>query len=92
MSATSFFDSSAFIIPDTNFSDEPLFAQRMEGRRGQDAAEEFKVLKRGWCLGDEQFRQQLLEEVSTRPGPSHFGEAVQEAVEVQADRLIPQQV
>ena len=30
----------------------------------------------------------MLEQVSTRPGPSHFGEAVQEAVEVQADRLI----
>jgi hypothetical protein len=30
----------------------------------------------------------LLEQVSTRPGPSHFGEAVQEAEVVQAERWV----
>ncbi|MEO8428391.1 MAG: hypothetical protein ABI651_14875, partial [Verrucomicrobiota bacterium] len=29
-----------------------------------------------------------LEQVRTQPGPSHFGEAVQEAVEAQAKRLV----
>ena len=33
-------------------------------------------------------RQELLEQVTTRPGPSHCGEAVQEAVEVEAERLV----
>jgi REP element-mobilizing transposase RayT len=48
---------------------------------------EFKALERGWCLGEEQFRRELLEQVNQRPGPSHFGEAVQEAVEARAERL-----
>src|ERR1035441_5870517 len=43
---------------------------------------------RGWCLGGEEFRQELLEQVDTRSGPSHYGEAVQEAEGVQAERLV----
>src|SRR6202007_1063182 len=34
---------------------------------------EFKPVERGWCLGDEGFRKELLEPVNERPGPSHFG-------------------
>jgi len=41
-----------------------------------------------WFLGDEQFRRELLGQVSGRPGPRHFGEAVQEASEAQAERLV----
>jgi hypothetical protein len=37
---------------------------------------ELKRVERGWCLGGEEFGQELLEQVDTRPGPSHFGEAV----------------
>ena len=49
---------------------------------------EFKRVERGWCLGGEEFRRELLEQVDTRPGPSHFGEAVQEAETVQVERLV----
>jgi len=65
-----------------------IFGERMEARRRENSAKEFKAVERGWCLGGEEFRQELLEQVTTRPGPSHFGEAVQEAVEVQAERLV----
>jgi REP element-mobilizing transposase RayT len=64
-----------------------VFAERMEGRRQENTAQEFRALERGWCLGAEQFRQELLEQVNTRPGPSHFGDTVQEAIEVRAERL-----
>ena len=39
-------------------------------------------------MGGEEFRRELLEQVRTRPGPSHFGEAVVEAQEVRAERLV----
>jgi hypothetical protein len=45
-------------------------------------------VERGWCLGGEEFRQKLVEQVEARPGPSHFGEAVQEAEAAQAERLV----
>jgi hypothetical protein len=47
----------------------------------------FRV-ERGWCLGGEGFRQELLEQAESRPGPSHFGEAVQEAEFARAQRLV----
>ncbi len=50
----------------------------MEWRRGQDLRSEFKWVERGWRWAGEDFRQELLEQVDARPGPSHFGEAVQE--------------
>src|ERR1017187_2700532 len=59
----------------------------MEWRRGEDLRGEFKRVERGWCLGGEEFRQELLEQVVARPGPSQFGEAVQEAEGAQAERL-----
>ena len=60
----------------------------MEGRRGEDLRGEFKRGERGWCLGGEEFRQELLEQVEARPRPSHVGEAVQEAEAAQAERLV----
>ena len=65
-----------------------VFRDRMEWRRGENTRAEFRRVERGWCLGNEQFRQELLEQVNTPPGPSHFGEAVQEAMNVQAERLV----
>ena len=58
---------------------QPNLPTGMEWRRREDLRGEFKRVERGWGLGGEQFRQELLEQVETRPGPSHFGEAVQEA-------------
>jgi hypothetical protein len=60
----------------------------MEWRRRSEAPEEFQAVERGWCLGGEEFRQELLEQVKARPGPSHFGPAVQEAAEAVAERLV----
>jgi hypothetical protein len=65
-----------------------VFGERTEWRRREKPGEEFKPVERGWCLGDEEFRRELLEQVSTRPGPSHYGEAVQEAVVVEAERRV----
>jgi hypothetical protein len=75
-------------IPKDSETGRRVFAERMEWRRGEDLHGEFKRVERGWCLGGEEFRQELLEQVDTPPGPSHFGEAVQEAEAVQAERLV----
>lgn len=75
-------------IPKDSAAGRRAFGERMERRRGEDLRGEFKRVERGWCLGGEEFRQELLEQVETRPGPSHFGEVVQEAEAVQAERLV----
>src|ERR1019366_3252450 len=75
-------------IPKDSEAGQEVFAERMERRRGEDLGGEFKRVERGWCLGGEAFRQELLEQVDTRSGPSHYGGAVQEAEGVQAERLV----
>jgi REP element-mobilizing transposase RayT len=75
-------------IPKDSEAGRGVFAERLEWRRGEDLRGEFKRVERGWCLGGEAFRQELLEQVDTPPGPSHFGEAVQEAEAVQAERRV----
>ncbi len=63
-------------------------AQGLERRRSEDTTVEFQEMERGFCVGDEEFARELLEGVATSPGRSHYGEAVQEAVEVRAERLV----
>jgi REP element-mobilizing transposase RayT len=75
-------------IPKDSVAGRRVFGERMEWRRREHADGEFKPVERGWCLGGEAFRRELLEQVSTQPGPSHFGEAVQEAEEARAERLV----
>jgi len=49
---------------------------------------EFKPVERGWCLGGEEFRRELLEQMIRRSGSSDDGEAVPELVEVRAERWV----
>jgi putative transposase len=65
-----------------------VFEERLERRRAEKPGKEFKSVERGWCLGSEEFRQELLEQVSAGPGPSHYGQALQEAIEAKAERLV----
>jgi REP element-mobilizing transposase RayT len=75
-------------IPRDTAAGRREFAERMELRRQENGREEFKPMERGWCLGREEFRQELLEQVSTPAGPSHFGEVMQEAAQARAERMV----
>ena len=77
-------------IPKDSPAGRREFGKAMERRRQQGGREEFKPLERGWCLGSEEFRQELLEHVSTPAGPSHYGEALHEAAQARAERLVAQ--
>jgi hypothetical protein len=50
--------------------DSPAGRQRieraLEERRGAEEGEEFKPIRRGWCLGEEKFREELLTQMSAR--------------------------
>ena len=65
-----------------------VFSQQMERRRLEDLDEAFKALQRGWFLGGEDFKQELLAQVHIAPSPSHFGEMLHEAMEARAQRLL----
>src|SRR6266704_991300 len=44
-------------IPKDSAAGRRVFGERMEARRGENSAKEFKAVERGWCLGGEEFRQ-----------------------------------
>jgi len=46
----------------------------------------------GWYLGSEEFRQQLLEQVSHQAGPRHIGEDIRQSAEAKAHRIIREEL
>ena len=58
-------------------------------RRGAEQGAEFQAIRRGWCLGEEGFRKELLAQMSERLGAEHYGEerAETEAAKAERDRL-----
>ena len=68
------------------------FGQRMEERRWEDEPEQWKRVRRGWCLGDEAFRQELLKAMGSRMGAEHYGEERQETAQAKAERVLGQEL
>jgi hypothetical protein len=68
------------------------FASRMEQRRGSEAAKEWKPMRRGWCLGEETFREELLEQVRSKGTENHSGAELIEAVEQKAERIVREEL
>jgi len=75
-------------VPEDSAAGRRVFAAGMERRRAEDTKAEFRVMERGWCLGGQEFRRELLEQVANAPGASHYGEAVREGAEVRAERKV----
>jgi putative transposase len=69
------------------------FEQQMERRRGEATkAEVLKQLRRGWCLGSEIFKNQLLEQMEGKLGDHHAGEMRQESAQIKAERMVAEEL
>ncbi len=64
------------------------FAALMEARRQGESQEEFKPLERGWCVGSQQFRADMLKYIEEQRGKWHYGAELRESAEAKAERLI----
>ena len=49
-------------------------------------------MRRGWCLGSESFKQQMLERLEGRTGTHHSGALRQESAEARASRIIAEEL
>ena len=60
------------------FKDTPFgrrrFERMMEQRRATEEPEAFQTIRRGWCLGDPSFREELKGLMTETLGPNHYGE------------------
>ena len=69
------------------------FERRMEARRlAQTDAEALKSFRRGWCLGGEAFKRQMLEQMEGKLGEHHSGELRREAAEAKAERIVAEEL
>ena len=60
----------------------------LEARRAGGDGADYKRIRRGWCLGGEALKQELLAQVSEKTGQWHYGEAVRESAEAKAERMV----
>lgn len=75
-------------LPQDSAAGREQLEQYLETRRAQEGGEEYKSLRRGWCLGDETFRQELLANAHARATESHHAETRREATEEKARRIL----
>src|SRR5208283_2776816 len=75
-------------IPQDSAAGRREFARLTEQRRRADLAEEFKPVERGWCLGSEEFRQELLAAAAGSLRSTHYGAERREAQEAKALALV----
>ena len=58
-------------IPKDSAAGRRQFALRMEQRRRSEDKRQWEPLRRGWFLGEESFRQELLARMSQQTGENH---------------------
>lgn len=64
----------------------------MEARRAAETGADYKRVRRGWCLGKESFRKELLGQMKERLGAEHYGAERQETAEAQAEGIVAEEL
>ncbi len=75
-------------VPKDSTAGRQEFARRMELRRAEEQGADYGLIRRGWCLGSEEFRQELLAAAVQRVGASHYGADRHETGEQKAERIV----
>ncbi len=75
-------------IPKDSPAGRQRLEQALEERPGAEEGEEFKPIRRGWCLGEETFRKELLAQMGERLGAEHYGKERAETAEATAEGII----
>jgi len=75
-------------IPKDSPAGRQSLEHALEERRGAETGEEFKPIRRGWCLGEETFRKELLAQMGGRVGAEHYGAERAEPDVAKAERII----
>lgn len=79
-------------IPRDSAAGRREFERVMEKRRGAEEPQQLQAIRRAWCLGDEEFRKELLEQMGPRMGRHHGGDERQQTAEAQAEQLVAQEL
>jgi len=75
-------------IPMDSAAGRHRLEQALEDRRRAEAGDAFSAVRRGWCLGGEDFRKELLAQMSERIGAEHYGPERAESDVEKAERIM----
>lgn len=79
-------------IPQDSPAGRRQFARLLEQRRRQETPQtNWKAVERGWCLGDKEFKAELLAQMHGRRG-DHYGPELREADTLHAERLVREEL
>jgi putative transposase len=80
-------------IPMDTTAGREQFAARLEARRRAEEAQGVEPPPpRGWCVGSEQFRQELLDQMTRLPDHQYGGPEWQETCERKAERILAEEL
>ena len=79
-------------VPKDSAAGREEFARQMERRRAEEEGADYKLIRRGWCLGSEEFRKELLAAAVERVGASHYGSERHETGEQKAERIVMEEM
>ena len=75
-------------IPKDSPAGRGEFGKRMELRRWEGDEGMYRQIRRGWALGSEEFRKELVEAMTERNGERVSGEELIESEQQQAERIL----
>jgi len=79
-------------IPKDSPAGREQLEQYLETRRAQEDDMNYKAIRRGWCLGDEAFRKELLASVGAADAEPFRAEARRETTEERARRILNEEL
>jgi len=75
-------------IPQDSAAGRRRLEELVEQRRGAEDGVAYKAIRRGWFLGADELKEELLAQASTRTGRWLYGDIVQESALTLAERLV----
>ena len=66
--------------------------EALEARRSAEEGGEYKLIRRGWFLGNERLKEELLAQVNAQAGEWHYREELRESAEAQAERIVAEEL
>src|SRR5581483_1276799 len=75
-------------IPRDSAAGRRQLERSLEERRGGETDADYKPLRRGWFLGTESFRKELVGQMKERLGAEHYGAERQETLETHAEGIV----
>ncbi|HEY3915863.1 MAG TPA: transposase [Verrucomicrobiae bacterium] len=79
-------------IPRDSAAGRQHFESRMERQRAIADTGHWRPMRRGWYLGEEEFRKELLAQMKERRGENHYGQAALETDRQHAETLVQTEI